>query len=35
MAKARWLSFEMNTDTDLRAAIEWLSEAYEAAGKKR
>jgi hypothetical protein len=35
MAKARWLSFEMSSDADLRAALEWLSEAYEAAGKSR
>ena len=35
MQNARWFAFEMESDEDLRAALEWLSEAYEAAGKKR
>jgi hypothetical protein len=33
MAQARWLRFEMSSDADLRAALEWLSQAYEATGK--
>ena len=32
MQNARWLSFEMNCDADLRPALRWLSHAYEAAG---
>jgi hypothetical protein len=32
MQKARWFTFEMSCDTDLRAALERLSQAYEAAG---
>jgi hypothetical protein len=35
MQKARWFTFEMSCDTDLRAAIEWLDRAYEAAGTPR
>jgi hypothetical protein len=31
MAKARWLSFEIRSDADLRDALEWLGRAYEAA----
>jgi hypothetical protein len=31
MAKARWFTFEINSDTDLRAALDWLNQAYEAA----
>jgi hypothetical protein len=29
--KTKWLTFEMNSDSDLRGALEWLSRAYEAA----
>jgi hypothetical protein len=29
--KTRWLTFEMNSDSDLRGALEWLSRAYAAA----
>jgi TfoX/Sxy family transcriptional regulator of competence genes len=28
---ARWLSFELNSETDLRDALWWLNHAYEAA----
>lgn len=35
MRKARWFTFEMSCDTDLRATLEWLSRAYEAAGTPR
>jgi hypothetical protein len=35
MRKARWFTFEMSCDTDLRAAIEWLDRAYEAADTPR
>jgi hypothetical protein len=35
MRKARWFTFEMSCDTDLRAAIEWLDRAYEEAGTPR
>jgi hypothetical protein len=30
--KTRWLTFEVTSDADLRAALDWLSRAYEAAG---
>lgn len=33
MQKARWFVFEMGSDADLRGALRWLNEAYEAAGK--
>jgi hypothetical protein len=33
MQKARWFVFEMGSDADVRGALGWLSEAYEAAGK--
>ena len=35
MQKACWFTFEMSCDTDLRAALEWLDRAYEAAGTPR
>jgi hypothetical protein len=35
MQKARWFVFEMGSDGDLRVALGWLSEAYEAAGKRK
>ncbi|HXH65860.1 MAG TPA: hypothetical protein VNI81_01585 [Candidatus Limnocylindrales bacterium] len=28
-----WLSFALNSDADLHDALEWLNQAYEAAGK--
>jgi hypothetical protein len=31
MQKARWMRFEIASDADLRAALDWLSRAYEAA----
>jgi predicted DNA-binding protein (MmcQ/YjbR family) len=31
MAKARWFTFEITSDADLRAALDWLNQAYEAA----
>jgi hypothetical protein len=33
MQKARWFTFELITATDLRDALDWLGQAYEAAGK--
>jgi hypothetical protein len=33
MQKARWLTFELTSDKDLRDALDWLARAYEAAGK--
>ncbi|PYX66626.1 MAG: hypothetical protein DMG74_03445 [Acidobacteria bacterium] len=30
--KACWWSFEMNSNEDIRLALEWLGRAYEAAG---
>jgi hypothetical protein len=35
MRKARWLTFELTTTADLRDALDWLGQAYEAAGKTR
>jgi hypothetical protein len=35
MQKARWFVFEMESDADVRGALEWLNEAYEAAQKGR
>jgi len=34
MHNAKWFSFEVESDEDLRGALEWLGAAYEAAGKK-
>lgn len=34
MQKARWFTFEMSCDTDLRAAIEWLDRAYRKSGRR-
>jgi hypothetical protein len=31
MQKARWFTFELRCDADLRDALEWLGRAYEAA----
>jgi hypothetical protein len=33
MQRARWFTFELSADTDLRGALDWLGLAYEAAGK--
>jgi hypothetical protein len=35
MARARWLTFEMQSEADLRDALTWLDRAYLAAGKPR
>lgn len=35
MQKARWFTFELSSDADLHAALEWLGLAYEAAGKNK
>jgi hypothetical protein len=31
----RWFTFEVSSDTDLHAALDWLSAAYQAASKRR
>jgi hypothetical protein len=33
MGKARWFRFELTTSADLRDAMNWIGQAYEAAGK--
>jgi len=33
MQKTRWFSFAIGSDDDLQGALQWLSEAYNAAGK--
>jgi hypothetical protein len=33
MQRARWFTFELSTDADLRGALDWLARAYEAAKK--
>ncbi len=35
MKKARWFTFEVATSADLRDALNWLGQAYEAAEKRR
>jgi predicted DNA-binding protein (MmcQ/YjbR family) len=35
MGKARWYTFELSSDSDLRSALDWLGTAYEAAGKNK
>jgi hypothetical protein len=35
MRAARWSTFEVATDTDLRDALGWLGRAYQAASKKK
>jgi hypothetical protein len=35
MQKARWFTFELGTDADLRDALEWLGLGYESAGKRQ
>jgi len=34
MGKTRWFTFELSSDADLHAALDWISEAYTAAGNK-
>jgi hypothetical protein len=34
MQKARWYTFELTTDADLRDALDWLGLGYEAAGQR-
>jgi hypothetical protein len=31
MHKTRWFAFELSSDSDLKAALDWLSQAYEGA----
>lgn len=31
----RWFTFELSSDADLHAALEWLGAAYQAASKRR
>jgi len=35
MQKARWFTFALITAADLRDALEWISRAYQAAGKNK
>ncbi len=35
MQKMRWFTFEVSSDTDLHDALDWLGQAYEAAGRKK
>jgi hypothetical protein len=35
MGKTRWFTFELSSDADLNAALDWIGEAYEAASKKK
>jgi hypothetical protein len=35
MQKARWFTFELSSDADLHEGLEWLSRAYQAAGKTK
>ena len=35
MSKTRWYTFELGSDSDLHGALDWLGQAYEAAGKKK
>lgn len=32
---ARWFTFELSCDSDIHGALDWLGEAYQAAGKRR
>jgi predicted DNA-binding protein (MmcQ/YjbR family) len=34
MQKARWFTFELSTDADLHDTLDWLEQAYEAAGRR-
>jgi len=33
MQEARWFTFELATNADLRGALDWLRRAYDASGK--
>ena len=33
MGKTRWFTFELSSDADLHAALDWIGEAYTAAGR--
>jgi hypothetical protein len=35
MQRTRWFTFELSSETDLRAALDWLGQAYAAAAGKR
>jgi len=35
MRAARWQTFELHSDSDLRDALHWLARAYDAAGKSK
>jgi len=35
MQAARWFTFELSTDADLRGALDWLGRAHEAAGRRK
>lgn len=35
MRRARWFTFGLSSDGDLREALEWLGRAYDAAGKSK
>jgi hypothetical protein len=35
MQEARWFAFDLSSDADLKEGLEWLSRAYEAAGKTK
>jgi hypothetical protein len=35
VGKARWFTFELSSDSDLRGALDWLGTAFEAAGKNK
>ena len=35
MRAARWQTFDLHSDSDLRDALHWLARAYEAAGKSK
>jgi hypothetical protein len=35
MRAARWSTFELATDADLRDALGWLGQAYQAVGRKK
>ena len=35
MQKARWFTFELSADADLRVALDWLGQAYETVGQRK
>ncbi len=35
MKKARWYTFELDSDADLHDALEWIGRSYDAAGKRK